>query len=383
MKVNIFKSLLKYASYTKKKPRENIFTGAFAFLLTENKGLRVSFVRFLLRRYKEKYKKFKRPKEIPLISLSISSQTSHRRISEEESQKTKRDQIDIEISDENRKFGIFIENKIGAPLGKKQAEKYWKTLCDLYGENGILAFITESGTHQISPNIKYVQIKWSDVYDLFSKYVRQDKNIINHYLLKRFLEYMKEEGMASFEGFDRKEMIGNQWEVTYNLINKIKSILQELKLELADMNYKAKSLKVTARDVYFRGIPTSVQQNKTKRLKIWRENRATINFGIFAYYRSTVKEDEFKHNHRQGLCPYIEVWKRYPLKGVKQISLRLKKCGFYMYADRKGFCNDSKTLSDIIGKEKDPKRQQKKLINFYIESLKGIEKSGVIRQLYR
>ena len=78
---------------------------------------------------------------------------------------------------------------------------------------------------------------------------------------------MKEEGMASFEGFDRKEMIGNQWEVTYNLINKIKSILQDLKLELANMNYKTESIKVTARDVYFRGIPTSVQQNKTKKLK--------------------------------------------------------------------------------------------------------------------
>ena len=66
--------------------------------------------------------------------------------------------IDIEISDENRRFGIFIENKIGAPLGKKQAEKYWKTLCDIYGENGILSFITESGRHQISPNINMFKL---------------------------------------------------------------------------------------------------------------------------------------------------------------------------------------------------------------------------------
>jgi hypothetical protein len=370
---NIFKSLLKYASYTEKKPRENIFTGAFAFLLTENNGLRRSFIKYLLNEYKKKYPKFQIPTRISLEKLEVSPQASHRRPRFVE--KAGKDIIDIEIGDIQKRFGIFIENKIGAPLGKRQAEKYWKTLYDLYGENGILAFITESGRHQLSP--------WSDVYDLFSKYVRQDKNIINHYLLKRFLEYMKEEGMASFEGFDRKEMIGNQWEVTYNLINKIKSILQDLKLELADMNYKTKSIKVTARDVYFRGIPTSVQQNKTKKLKKWRENRASINFGIFAYYKSTVEEDEFKHNHRQGLCPYVEVWKWYPLKGVKQISLRLKKCGFYMYADGKGFCNDSKTLSDIIGKEKDPKRQQKKLINFYINSLEAVEKSGVIRQLYR
>lgn len=386
MKANIFKSLLKYASYTKKKPRENIFTGSFAFLLSEHKGLRNSFVRFLIKRYRESHRRFRMTQGVNLKSLIVSPQSTYRRFSREETSKMRRDQIDIEIGDSKKRFGIFIENKIGADLGYRQDKRYRITLDRQY-DKGMLVFITMSGNRKISKNIEHIQVKWSDVYIWLSCHRKRiertnnvRKNVIKQYLMDKFLEYMEGENMASFIGFKKKEITGKQWVSTYVLASKIRTMLNNLKQILIDNGYDVRPIRIRSDEIYFKITPTNVAKNKLK-LRKWKRNGSNIQVGIELYYKKTWREN-FDVDFKEGLYPYTWIWKKSAF-GKKTLKLHtLSRSGFYFY-DERNLANDIILLGDVLGKENNPVKQEKKLINFYLKSLEAIEKSGVIKQLFK
>ena len=227
MKSNIFRELLHYASYTEKKPRENIFTGSFAYLLAENKELLSVFAGEILRRYAVRYSKSRKP-DIAFDSLRVFPQQSYpRRLKEiDRDKKGAVDRVDIVIRDEEKSFGILIENKIDAHISSSQSLRYSKHLGD-YTTGGVLVFITKSGRDPIEGDFEYVQLRWADVYQILTRFLMRKRDEVTEFLVTNFLEYMKEEGMGAFEGFRKSEIGGALWAEYYEFHCRLVSLYSQ------------------------------------------------------------------------------------------------------------------------------------------------------------
>ena len=75
---NLFSSLLKYASYQYKEPKENIVSGAFAFLMAEVPQRRTAFVRTIQRKYHQKYPRERLPR-VDARSMFVQTQSTYHR----------------------------------------------------------------------------------------------------------------------------------------------------------------------------------------------------------------------------------------------------------------------------------------------------------------
>lgn len=375
MTANVFKELLKYASYTEKTPRENIFTGSFVFLLKENANLKNHFVTDLLRRYKQKYKGISLP-NVSADDLTVLSQTSHfRRLGNIE---INRDQIDVEIGDEKNKFGVFIENKIGASLGVKQDVRYRRSLDKKY-KNGILAFITLSGAQPIKEGIRHIQLRWADIYDIFKAFLKKETDKTSRYLLVNFLEYMKEENMSSFEGLTRNDPKGNQWLQSYVLQNKLETVLSNIMSYFEAKKYIKTNFKANRDDMFFSIIPESTR-HQPKIYRKWKKNWAQLRFGVYPYF-SEIWQDEYDNKHKTGLWAYVWVWGRNSFDNSKQLFRKLKRMPGSWHDQHEILIEFN--LSDLFGQIVNPKEQEKRMRDFYFKSLETLRRAGVFRMLCR
>ena len=191
---NIFSVLNKYKPQEKITALENFFTESLKFILSLDKELLNNFVRKICG---DKFKLFKAPFE-------LDSQTWHGNSI-----------IDLEITDNNRQK-IFIEIKVNARENRYfddeekedfgQVEKYLKL------NKGYVCFIAkdQSDIKIKSHKHKFLgQIEWFEIYKIIAEFFKKNKNKLdknNKYFITNFLEFMTEQNMKPFDGFNKKDI---------------------------------------------------------------------------------------------------------------------------------------------------------------------------------
>lgn len=225
---NLFSALSKYSPSTDSDPEENRFTEAFAFLMNQNKKL----LRGVLKDLLKKHGKPSFITGVPSSKLIVMTQS-------QKQYGGVKLIADMEITDSNRSFVIFIENKISASEhgdegeGPTQVQKYFQELENWRGKHNFLIYVSRR-TEEVSERTKsqekhFVQCLWSDIYKLIKKREKLIKKrekckatVINSFLTMHFLEYMGEMGMIPPTRIEQK------WVKDWAKLTEFESTIEEM-----------------------------------------------------------------------------------------------------------------------------------------------------------
>lgn len=380
MKHNLISSLLKYASYRDKEPKENILSGAFAFILAEIPVCRSHFVKFILEKYKEEY-----PKEIfrgvRPTALQVETQCVHRNTCRYPSgTDAGRDIVDIEL-DQGKEFGIFVECKFYSGLGHRQDTRYYSALRRKH-KRGILVFLSPGAALELSDTVKAIQVSWREIYELFSGLRSSSATHIQKYLLSEFLGYLKEKNMAAFPGLKKTDALSS-WDNYMGSVARYEILFSILREHLEKRGYAVGSLEknVNNGEMYYGLIPKRVKSS-TKRLKKWKRSYKHISCGLYLYSKEFEGAD-YDEDYKEGLYPYAQIWSSKAVKRLLNGSRLLARNKFTLDSDGRRAINDTRSLKEVVHFSGSAKSQEKEFVNFYIKSLKVLERAGVMRALCR
>lgn len=380
MKKNLISALLKYASYQYKEPKENILSGAFAFILGEIPLCRKHFVKFVLAKYKEQY-----PKEVfhgvRPAALEVDTQCVHSRLHHGAStEAAARDIVDIELA-RGREFGIFVECKFYAGLGPRQDIRYYSLLRRKH-HRGILVFLSPSADLAISDSIKAVQVSWREIYELFDGVHGGSSSVVEKYLLTEFLGYLKENNMAAFPGLKRADALSS-WDNYHSSIQRYEALFSVLRGHLEKRGYEVGTLDKNVRyaEVHYKITPEDVKASR-RRFKKWKKTYKHIECGIYLYSKEFYGAD-FDKDYPEGLYPYVQVWSTKPVKALQKGSRILARNQFEVDHEGREAINDARELRKIVNFSARPKMQEAQFVNFFIKSIRALERAGVVRALCR
>jgi len=380
MKNNLISSLLKYASYRDKEPKENILSGAFAFILAEIPVCRSHFVKFILEKYKEEY-----PKEVfrgvKPSALQVETQCVHRNACRTPAgTDAGRDIVDIEL-DQGKEFGIFVECKFYSGLGHRQDTRYYSALKRKH-KRGILVFLSPGAALELSDSVKAIQVSWREVYELFSGLRSSSATHIQKYLLSEFLGYLKEKNMAAFPGLKKTDALSD-WANYHSSVARYKNLFSVLKEYLAKHGYEVGTLEknVNNADMYYKIFPEQVKSS-TRRFKKWKKSYKYIACGLYLYSRE-IKGADYNEDFQEGLYPYVQVWSSKSVRVLRNGSRLLSRNKFEVDEDGRNAINDTQSLTEVVHFSGSPKSQEKEFVRFYAKSIKVLERAGVIRTLCR
>lgn len=191
---NIFSALNKYKPQEQINPLENFFTESLKFILNLNTELLNDFVRKISN---DKFKLFKAP-------FSLETQARH-----------DSSIIDLQITDK-RKQKIFIEIKVNARENRYFDEKtendFGQVQKYLDLNDGYVCFIAkDQGDIRVKKHKdKFLgQYEWFEIYKVIDEFYNKNKNKLdknNKYFITKFLEFMTEQNMQSFQGFSKKDL---------------------------------------------------------------------------------------------------------------------------------------------------------------------------------
>ncbi len=261
--------------------------------------------------------------------------------------------------------GIIIESKIGDEFKKKQIYTY----LELAQERNLRVI---SITRDDSPKITELQNKhakegiiskfqhffWFQIYMMIRK-VGSDKGLRSPFLIQELIKYMEEENMAEFEGFRDCDL--GTWSAYDQLREKMDSYLEQLKLKLQSDGFKPKQNNSEAE--LFRGYKLVAYKDKEISGYFW------IGFWHIDFDR-----------YRDGrifCCIQLDPSdKSRTDKLMKQSSLLERSTK----EDYDGVMR-YKALMSIIG-DSDSDEQRAKLDEFFINSIKQIQKDGCFEFIY-
>lgn len=333
-------------------PEENFFTESLRFILTLDKKLCGSFVKFI-----GNGRKF-----APLFEIKSQVQYGN-------------SIIDLEITDKTGKK-IFIEVKIKAQENRYfsedgredfgQVEKYLRL------NHGYVCFIAqEQNDVEIKSNKdKFLgQFEWFQIYELVDEYIKTNKcNNLTDYFLTNFLKFMKELGMQPFQGFDKNDIKLSQTNFL-DLYVKLLDFLRCVKKDRRIISFcKRNKFKIADPIFYERWQSFGLRFKKNKK-RSW----ATLEVG---FWYLTSPNDNL---HKSGIYYYGGVWlsKDKILKlrdGGKKFNLNKKYFGGQPF-DGRNLIYKEICFPDFI------KQGEKKAIDFICESLLELEKKGVIKAI--
>lgn len=343
-------------------PEENFFTESLRFILTLDKKLCGSFVKFI-----GNGKEF-----VPLFEIKSQVQYGN-------------SIIDLEITDKTGKK-IFIEVKIKAQEnryfsedGKEdfgQVEKYLRL------NHGYVCFIAqEQNDVEIKTNKdKFLgQFEWFQIYELFDNYIKTNKrNNLTVYFLTNFLKFMEELGMQPFQGFNKNDIKLSQTNFL-DLYAKILDFLGCVKKDRRIINFcKRNKFKIADPIFYERWQSFGLRFKKNKK-RSW----VTLEIG-FCYLENS--NNDLQENPKNGIYYYAGIW----LAREKVLKIRNKIKNFnlnkkYFTENKKSLAfqsmdNNNLVFSDIYFQEF-IKQGEKKAADFICESLLELEKKGVIKAI--
>ena len=133
---------------------------------------------------------------------------------------------------------IYIENKVGASVGRNQLLNHLKVL----EENDLLLLITNNDhDREIVRDLGIIYINWNDIYKCFKRYILIDKN--EKFLLEQFLKFLEVIGLSDFTGFNNDD-----FDFFINKIDDYKPIIKSKIQKFANLVYM--SLDREIRDTY-------------------------------------------------------------------------------------------------------------------------------------
>lgn len=344
-------------------PEENFFTESLRFILTLDKKLCGSFVKFI-----GNGKEF-----VPLFEIKSQVQYGN-------------SIIDLEITDKTGKK-IFIEVKIKAQEnryfsedGKEdfgQVEKYLRL------NHGYVCFIAqEQNDVEIKTNKdKFLgQFEWFQIYELFDNYIKTDKcDNLTDYFLTNFLKFMEELGMQPFQGFNKNDIKLSQTNFL-DLYVKLLDFLRCVKKDRRVINFCKRNKLITPQ-----GQPTFYDYWGSFTLSFGRKRWRKVPIEIgFCYLENS--NNDLQENPKNGIYYYAGIW----LAREKVLKIRNKIKNFnlnkkYFTENKKSLAfqsmdNNNLVFSEIYFQEF-IKQGEKKAIDFICESLLELEKKGVIKAI--
>lgn len=185
---SLFNILLRLQNrHIDKTPLEDFFTEIFAYLIQDAPDVLGAFVfRFKLTQL-----------QLPVMA-SVSTQVSYDRL--ETHDMDSRPDIVVRIESEGRHGLVFIESKIASKEGYKQLQRYAEHLAEQPQlEERTLVYVTRDYdpkdaskilTKQASTGIRFIQLRWYDVYSFLKKSFSQ------HWLALEVCRFMETNHMA-------------------------------------------------------------------------------------------------------------------------------------------------------------------------------------------
>jgi len=181
MSYNLFSQLLKlYRNNLARIPLEDFITEAFTGVLYSSEVLIDKFVNEVLR--------------VNGVGFHLETQKRYNSNSSI-----------IDMVFENEECICFVENKVESSEGYEQLNKYAKILSES-NKKSYLFYCTKYFDKKDGQNYtdlgceKFLQYKWSDVYDFLYK------NRINN-IVKMFLSFLEEESMNSIQDFSQEDIV--------------------------------------------------------------------------------------------------------------------------------------------------------------------------------
>jgi PD-(D/E)XK nuclease superfamily protein len=189
---NLFSALGKYSLKPKITPLENFCTELLAWCLQNSNSFQKEFLKLIDLDF------LKNSEELEIRTQQYWTASEK---DDEEDEKNNRSGLsgffDFEIQSPpkasgKRDFLAVIESKIGAPFRRDQLENYRAELKKKTAEYQECYLITLTN-HSQKPSAAYAHIKWSQVHELLSKIVVEEKLTI---IYRQFADFLKEKGMA-------------------------------------------------------------------------------------------------------------------------------------------------------------------------------------------
>ncbi len=335
--MNIFIELNKYRPRENLTPEENFFTQSFKIILEQYREIAKEIITFLSNNKIQPNYKFETQK---VYEKSI---------------------VDMVITGHNHNK-LLLEIKVEAgESSDKQIQKY------LNLQKGYVAVISK---YDINPIIikhkeQYLGLfYWSSIHSLIKKYIYKN-NIQKDELLYQFLSYMESKGMNSFDGISTTVHYST-WANYQNMFLTFRNILTEIQEHFNKFHYELSGIKEKYQwcDAHFTFFP----QN---RLKAFKKFKITPYIGIFIYDEKIWKSG-YQIDYKNDVYLYIEFVNGNNSFGDENIS-EIKRGVFYSRYTSHWIIETP--LKNVIGKESNPDRQIKKIIEFYMSSLKLLNKN--------
>lgn len=188
MEKSIFSYLISYVPTNKRESKEDYLTQMFAWLLSNIEGFADSYIEFLCSNNENIILPAEKDRRIV--------------ISTQETLPTGRIDLLIRVNEE---LSFICEHKVHSELSENQIQKYMDASSLLGAGTYYSVLVTFSATQHTQK--ADVSITWSDVCEfveeLLQNYVHEDL-----FILKQFVEYLKENGMGKADPISKEALLG-------------------------------------------------------------------------------------------------------------------------------------------------------------------------------
>jgi hypothetical protein len=345
---------------------ENWFTNCLAFFLRLDHSVAVEIVSCLTGRDREVIEKLG-----PLAVTQYRRFPENNRIS------------DVVLEDNNKKFFLLIEDKVGDPVDIPQLRAYEEYQIRprlRAGKDAFLALLTEQDEHkkveQFAGRNYFKHTRWLDIYRTLADFEPRNPNTKSY--IGMFLQYLDAKRMSPPAGFTRD--YGKAWLRYVDFSTNAYSILGAIKplTETVPPFYVSEGPSESVSEgvpyigyyLYFKAL----DEKQKSKFQVWlgfaQEEGAPIVADIELYF-----EPPQKYYQDVVIQKYGERLERWASK--------LKGFGWSIDLDDAGPAWREQALTEIIGKSTRFEDQRKKILNYFLRGLQEIRKAGTLELIKR